>query len=519
MPVSDLPNEILHDIFLLIITEDISLFHSYPPTRLTLSLVCVRWHDIVDGSPLLWNAVSSAHKLPYSEMALTKSATVPIVVDVGPPDQTPSASAVEKHAAFMDLILRELHRWNSAQIFLDTLPSDALAMFEQPALKIEKIALSVHQVEGSGDHAVNLFGGEAPALRKLELVDCTIPWTSPILRNLSRLSISHLRSTGLSPSQWLHTLGNCTNLAELELENITFTPEVHEPTRLTMPQLKHMRLKSLEFAALEIEMGVGTATNIFLASMHAPHCIRLDLATPSGGLPVEDLPTRKILNDSFPGAVRVLDTAKRVVAWVPEKTYGIWKIDSSAVVRGRVKLCFPGLRIEESVIWLASLSPNIPRASARIELEKFVVADQAVPDTIDACLLVHELSMNVHESFGFRDLDPFLSYLGETTEEGAWRFKHVRSLSLFGGIVHPKKVLEMLRSRYGHGTGASGVELPRRLRSLHVNDTKRFDQKIFMEIAQVVAPIRHLHWTTRDDNDGESESDDAGEIDGAEVEA
>lgn len=259
VPIARLPFEILAHIFALVASESVprpytTLHASHTGASgslgwIVVTHVCRQWRAVAMNSPWLWANCVCALPVAVCDL-LVRSRNVPIIVshDLG--------RYRVKHGPLkaIKLTLTQISRVKVLQLCIDEDSLDALTKTQlatpAPLLTSLEISLSA-DVRLSFLHRLaslppNIFAGEAPRLRRVSLVNCTIPWTSGILTGLTHIEIRLQSLTGpveaLPTSDQIFTvLGHCPELQELVL--VETLPE-SGPTReqLYLPRLQRLVL-------------------------------------------------------------------------------------------------------------------------------------------------------------------------------------------------------------------------------------------------------------------------------------
>ena len=247
-PISSLPTEVLDTIFLFArITVSAS---SATPGKKTDSLawlrvthVCHRWREIALNQPLLWNHVNFATlSSAGAAKILARAKTAPLYLEtsvLGSHWDNSRYNAFEEELQMC--ISRTCHllisakSWNLRKI-LDNLVS--------PAPTLETLSLSSERQFLHPDVPETLFGGATPRLSYLELRNCNISWTSPLLKSLRYLQVRWPSLNGMpNLSVWLEALGEMSQLETLILHAAspiaTSFPFDVERTA-TLPSLTHL---------------------------------------------------------------------------------------------------------------------------------------------------------------------------------------------------------------------------------------------------------------------------------------
>lgn len=179
-----------------------------------LALVCKRWADIVQGNPKLWVAVEG-HRLEHEwRTALALSGSHPINVTC--------INVTNEH--FWHAITPQLHRWNSAHIFMTQ--GWALSALElNDAPRLERLHLRTQQEFNSV--VMDLFNGYAPNLRYINLSEVVLRnWNSAILIGLKALTLDYISHSGPSAQQIVNVLRACPELEILRVHDVACSKDL-----------------------------------------------------------------------------------------------------------------------------------------------------------------------------------------------------------------------------------------------------------------------------------------------------
>jgi hypothetical protein len=252
-PISSLPTEVIEAIFSLLRVPDTSSPStlSGKPDHLRVAHVCHHWREIALNQPLFWShidatTVSSAGAVEILARARMAPLHLEAKVPLGRWDD-----------ARFDAFRKQLqaHVSHIRHLALGAGPiqlNRTLNGLTSPAPTLEYLYLSRRKNDdGTGHLGVyipdTLFDGSAPRLSCLEIHDCAINWTSPLLRGLEHLDI-HTTSNKLSAfSDWLDALDEMPQLKTLTLEGAspysTSLPSNIDRT-VTLPSLTLFKINS-----------------------------------------------------------------------------------------------------------------------------------------------------------------------------------------------------------------------------------------------------------------------------------
>ena len=189
-----LPSEILSDIFSYIIPEHTLIpYTNFPSPRgskwFQVTHVCTHWRGIALECPNLWTRISFGSHSWWTEEMLMRSKAAPLII------VTPIFNSNQKSiiSALSNISrIKALH----LEPFISKVDWDILAVnLMNPAPQLERFVLhgSYQNAAASNRSTLpyDLFSGDAPRLRELELRNCKVPWTSPVLWTLTSLKVSY----------------------------------------------------------------------------------------------------------------------------------------------------------------------------------------------------------------------------------------------------------------------------------------------------------------------------------------
>ena len=253
-PISSLPTEVTILIFsFLRATSESSVF--IPGTKpeldplawLRVTHVCHQWRQIALNQPLFWSQVDFANlnSVGAAEI-LARAKTAPLYLEariLGSQWDNARFSAFREE--LQALVPHICHFLFSADVyqFVETLQS-----LISPAPALERLSLTYQSPSHIELEAIpeTLFGGIAPRLSCLELLDCGIRWTSPLLRGLRYLDIRSPSGFSVpSHSVWLDALDEMPQLKILTLHGASPMADEAGPIPFdvrrtaTLPSLTH----------------------------------------------------------------------------------------------------------------------------------------------------------------------------------------------------------------------------------------------------------------------------------------
>jgi len=232
--ISDLPPEILSEIFLLNTSVDSSYGVKNAKilrdtTRYT-SQVCRQWRFLVLENPVIWSRVidfTRGSRLWIEEL-LRRASNCPLTL-------------VSRYRTLSSRMLaRELEHFSQFGRYDGVFTAETwplvLDKFQQPAPYLEELRL---QGSSGAQHELpaTIFSGNAPHLRQLWLQSCCFDGDLPYLPQLTHLSVSQVNPP---PQKWLDTLSRMKFLTNLELKGVNIGTESHAAVHL--PNLENITL-------------------------------------------------------------------------------------------------------------------------------------------------------------------------------------------------------------------------------------------------------------------------------------
>ncbi|KAG8926894.1 hypothetical protein FRC01_008261 [Tulasnella sp. 417] len=322
--VHQLPVEVLAMIF--------GHFGPIPPgldggtSLLDLLLVCRTWHDVIVGSPGLWNYFDAEMPHKIAQLVIGHSQSSPFSVKwhafnmpVGP-----KRSGLSN---MLDLVIENSTRVQNIDIHIS--PRDrpgVLKFFSAPIPKLETLRVQVESYVSdrtTDKPPDDIILSDGPPLKHLSLHNVGTQINSPRLSNLVTLRLQGSRS---SPplEDLLPVLSSSRRLEELHIHGYSASRgQIGTTAPVTLPRLKELVL-----------WGVPSRYAVsMLASIYTPRCSHVKIF--DGGLDRRDL-----------GVVEALDAR----VWRPGN-------DQADVILGR-DLMPSWLRIAIRRDWVAIQNPN-----------------------------------------------------------------------------------------------------------------------------------------------------------------
>jgi hypothetical protein len=257
VPISSLPTELIDAIFSLLRVPGTSS----PSTLggkldhlawLRVAHVCHNWREVALNQPLFWShvdftTVSSAGAAEILARAKTAPLHLEAKVPIAHWDDSRFSEFRKELQAHVSHI-RHLDLSAEPTQFVRTVKG-----LTSPAPTLEYLSLALQDYEDTtyilGPMPDTLFDGFAPRLSSLELRNCGIKWTSPLLRGLEHLNInsSHYRP---SLPIWLDALDEMPQLKTLALfwASPTAPDNIPHPSNIeryvTLPSLTLFEISS-----------------------------------------------------------------------------------------------------------------------------------------------------------------------------------------------------------------------------------------------------------------------------------
>jgi hypothetical protein len=239
--ISRLPPELLSKIF-------VCCAATYGPPHLTMDWVKVshvsrHWRTVAIGCPYLWTTLVFARPRWVEEM-LKRSKMAPLVIDARFGYMGPKSTEAVQLAMNHVSRVRELNIVSPSTSF-----GKLFSSVPRAAPMLQSLALSAstnHYAEPFRDNysiPPELFSDDSSQLRRLELIDCNLDWTSHLLKGLTHLKI-HDTAPGTRPSTplFLDVLEQLPTLTVLDLKDAL--PQVADGSSMASYQ-RNVKLHSL----------------------------------------------------------------------------------------------------------------------------------------------------------------------------------------------------------------------------------------------------------------------------------
>lgn len=209
--------------------------------------VCTRWRRVALDCPSFWTTFTIPTLHPsLAEKMMERSKTAPLTVQIHV-----SSHNLWQHRLIRMILaeasrIRELSLHDAGyRVEIEQILPDFV---NRPAPLLESFKLffshnsSVYQLPN------NIFSGQSPRLRELELQGCSPPWASRCLRGLTTLKVSHVPD-GRKPSvdQVLAGLNNMPNLENLDLCQVLSKASANTASdvpHVSLPRLTRIHITS-----------------------------------------------------------------------------------------------------------------------------------------------------------------------------------------------------------------------------------------------------------------------------------
>ena len=253
-PVSRLPPELLVSIFSLLAADEA------PTVRYTISLgwivvshVCSHWRRVALDSPVLWANINFDLSSWWIQTMLDRAKQGPLVIrDI----RIRYAEDAESVLGVLSSHMSQIGKLGLRQPLggVDTI-NPVVKFLTSPAPSLEWVKFVVETIRDVHLPNNNMVDNYAPSLRVVTLVGCTIPWISPIMRNLSHLTIAltqwqyqQVEENYLpSKDEFFDMLANMHHLETLDIEEYfpRYTPDTGVYSRMRQPGIELLGLSSL----------------------------------------------------------------------------------------------------------------------------------------------------------------------------------------------------------------------------------------------------------------------------------
>ncbi|PPQ75112.1 hypothetical protein CVT24_010067, partial [Panaeolus cyanescens] len=267
-PIDTLPEEILRHIFLFNCVPKWyeanadQTAHSSQDTTLSSALTCKRWYSIIFSYPQLWNLLIDYECRSIACISELIRRSYPAPLDFG---SDTVFRPLDIHNEYMKKVLRLVFQHASqlrtVNIKIRLAPWQYICkhFLQYPAPFLEFLNISTASPFPDLAFYDSLFAGEAPRLRRLHLQHCLVDFTSPVLHQLTELSVtgvlppnipesfrntSNATKPAPSPKKWLEILGHMPSLKYLTL-NVAISKPLDPDENNDLPEVILPNLKLL----------------------------------------------------------------------------------------------------------------------------------------------------------------------------------------------------------------------------------------------------------------------------------
>lgn len=239
----------------------------YMKTLAVLATISRTWRNAIVGTPSLWGLLSTNLPLHLNRISLERSGSCPLMVEA-------TTWSFEKTLLpaneVLELARPHWDRWSHA--FLRPCPGDhILEDLSSPTPSLEVVHVWVEQRDGRD--AINLFGGCAPRLQYLRVMNVKVMWDPETFRGLRKLDLWGMGEDFMLPDNFLSVLAANPLLEMLDVKGLVFRSQPPPPPPSIRAPIDLPNLKSI----LLMRLCTETAASI-LASIRVPNCESLHLS-------------------------------------------------------------------------------------------------------------------------------------------------------------------------------------------------------------------------------------------------
>ena len=227
---------------------------------LSYSQTCHYWRIVAISIRSLWAGLVDfeVNSEAWNKVLLRRSHPFPIVVG--------STAYTLRHSRVISTELLYLGRIRSYHVGFDTSAWDILVeRLQQPAPNIECLNINYINYRATNSFILpsNLFAGDAPRLKRLDMTQCFVDFQAPVLRSLTTLSVEFLNaSKAPTPLEWLEHLSHLPSLTSLRLSN-----SMRSQGHPTSGRFKQVELSLLSTLNLDASL---QDTHIFIEGLKSP---------------------------------------------------------------------------------------------------------------------------------------------------------------------------------------------------------------------------------------------------------
>ncbi|KAF9038632.1 hypothetical protein BJ165DRAFT_403550 [Panaeolus papilionaceus] len=265
--IDTLPEEIQRLIFLFNCLpqdsgQDPDTTHDPQDTTLASALVCKRWYSVIFNYPQLWNLLIDFECRSIACITELIHRSNPAPLDFGT-DYVfrPMDIRNEYMKEVLRLMFQHASRLRTVNLKIRLAPWQYICkhFLQYPAPSLEFLNISTASPFPDLAFYDSLFAGLAPRLRRLHLQHCLVDFTSPVLHQLTELSVTgvlppiipiSMRNTANatkpapSPKMWLEILGHMPHLQYLTL-NVAISKPLDQDENSHLPEVHLPNLKLL----------------------------------------------------------------------------------------------------------------------------------------------------------------------------------------------------------------------------------------------------------------------------------
>ena len=185
---------------------------------LSYSQTCHDWRIVAISIKSLWAGLVDfeLNSEEWNKELLRRSYPFPIVIR--------STAYALRHSRVISAEFMHLERIRIYHLVFDISTGDILVeRLQQPAPLIEYLDINYINYRATDAFILpsNLFAGDAPRLKRLDMTQCLIDFQTPVLRSLTTLSVEFLNASIAAPTplEWLENLSHLPSLTSLRLLN------------------------------------------------------------------------------------------------------------------------------------------------------------------------------------------------------------------------------------------------------------------------------------------------------------
>lgn len=452
LPINQLPFEI----FLMIVEVFLhdELFQgSYHRDLGRIRLVCSSWDARILQHPRVWRFIPAQYSPEAIDKYLERSKSIPLSVWY-------STDHTQLVRRLPEVILGESSRWRSIDISSDQ-PEDFHLLANAPVPQLGVLELTCFGPMASGEQedpsgSLDLFGGEAPRLRKIIIRELSLRWDSGIFRGIEELVLEEVR--GISITQLTKILHQSPTLKVLRLQSCWLTEQPAAGSVITQTiALPHLRSLSL----LQLPR---TVTSCLLQHLDTPGVEKFIISPVSST--GEDPNALLQAVTTFIGRARELVSRLRCMQLSIDATELSGWMTINAGVDSRNQTFTLESIFGPPAKWTTWVRDHIlsslsDKAEVDLVLEGTISTD--VISRIDRAQSIRSLKI-----FATRMPDRTLEYLGRPvaareisgSSNQYWPFSSVTSMTFDGNDCDLGVILSMLKGRYGTSDAHTSGGIP-----------------------------------------------------------